>query len=64
MSPLVTYEIVDHVATITYNHPDALNAINGGDASGAQWGLQPLPGRRGGVGGHCHWHREGLLRRW
>jgi E-phenylitaconyl-CoA hydratase len=28
MSPLVTYEIVDHVATITYNRPDALNAIN------------------------------------
>jgi len=28
MSPLVTYEIVDHVATIIYNRPDALNAIN------------------------------------
>ena len=28
MSTLVTYEIADHVATITYNRPDALNAIN------------------------------------
>jgi E-phenylitaconyl-CoA hydratase len=28
MSPLVTYEIADHVATITYNRPEALNAIN------------------------------------
>ena len=28
MSTLVTYEIADHVATITYNRPDTLNAIN------------------------------------
>src|SRR4029077_21109887 len=26
---LVTYELDDHVATITYNRPEALNAING-----------------------------------
>lgn len=26
---LVTYERVDHVATITLNRPDARNAING-----------------------------------
>src|SRR5690242_1337056 len=25
----VTYELDDHIATITYNRPDALNAING-----------------------------------
>lgn len=29
MSALVTYEVADHVATITYNRPDRLNAING-----------------------------------
>jgi enoyl-CoA hydratase/carnithine racemase len=29
MSTLVTYEIEGHVATITYNRPDFLNAING-----------------------------------
>jgi E-phenylitaconyl-CoA hydratase len=28
MSPLATYEIDGHVATITYNRPDSLNAIN------------------------------------
>ena len=28
MTTLVTYEIADHVATITYNRPDTLNAIN------------------------------------
>ncbi len=28
MSTVVTYEIADHVATITYNRPDALNAID------------------------------------
>jgi len=28
MSTLVTYEIAEHVATITYNRPDTLNAIN------------------------------------
>src|ERR1700722_7286797 len=28
MSTLVMYEIADHVATITYNRPDTLNAIN------------------------------------
>jgi len=28
MSTLVTYEMADHVATITYNRPDTLNAIN------------------------------------
>jgi (E)-benzylidenesuccinyl-CoA hydratase len=30
MEPPVTYEVVDRVATITYNRPDALNAIDGG----------------------------------
>jgi enoyl-CoA hydratase/carnithine racemase len=25
----VTYELNDHIAVITYNRPDALNAING-----------------------------------
>ena len=29
MSPLATYELDGHVATITYNRPEALNAING-----------------------------------
>jgi len=29
MSTLVTYEVADHVATITYNRPGRLNAING-----------------------------------
>jgi enoyl-CoA hydratase/carnithine racemase len=29
MSLLATYELSDHVATITYNRPDSLNAING-----------------------------------
>jgi enoyl-CoA hydratase/carnithine racemase len=28
MNTLVTYEITDHVATITYNRPESLNAIN------------------------------------
>lgn len=28
MPALATYELVDHVATITYNRPEALNAIN------------------------------------
>ena len=28
MNSFVTYEIADHVATITYNRPEALNAIN------------------------------------
>src|SRR6516225_6855161 len=30
MNSLATYELDDHVATITYNRPDALNAINSG----------------------------------
>ncbi len=30
MSTFVTYEVAEHVATITYNRPDVLNAINGG----------------------------------
>jgi E-phenylitaconyl-CoA hydratase len=30
MSPLATYEVDAHVATITYNRPDSLNAINAG----------------------------------
>jgi E-phenylitaconyl-CoA hydratase len=30
MSTLATYELHDHVATITYNRPDSLNAINAG----------------------------------
>ena len=29
MTPLVRYELDGHVATITYNRPEALNAING-----------------------------------
>ena len=29
MSGTVLYEVVDHVATITYNRPERLNAING-----------------------------------
>ena len=29
MGTLVTYEVAEHVATITYNRPDGLNAING-----------------------------------
>src|SRR5438477_10157706 len=29
MADTVLYEVVDHVATITYNRPDRLNAING-----------------------------------
>jgi E-phenylitaconyl-CoA hydratase len=29
MAPLVTYELDGHVATITYNRPESLNAING-----------------------------------
>jgi E-phenylitaconyl-CoA hydratase len=28
MDPLVTYEVSNHAATITYNRPEALNAIN------------------------------------
>jgi enoyl-CoA hydratase/carnithine racemase len=30
MSPFATYELDGHVATITYNRPEALNAINAG----------------------------------
>jgi E-phenylitaconyl-CoA hydratase len=30
MSPLATYELDGHVATITYNRPEALNAVNAG----------------------------------
>ena len=29
MTATVLYEVVDHVATITYNRPERLNAING-----------------------------------
>jgi enoyl-CoA hydratase/carnithine racemase len=29
MAGTVRYEVVDHVATITYNRPERLNAING-----------------------------------
>ena len=29
MSTLVTYEVAAHVATITYNRPERLNAIDG-----------------------------------
>jgi E-phenylitaconyl-CoA hydratase len=34
MSPKVLYELDDHVATITYNRPEALNAIDGAVRAG------------------------------
>ena len=40
MPGTVRFELADHVATITYNRPEALNTVNGElEAHGARHGL-------------------------
>ncbi|HYH49012.1 MAG TPA: hypothetical protein VEG38_05635 [Acidimicrobiia bacterium] len=46
MGSNVLYELAGHVATITYNRPEALNAIDA-DLRVAQRRLRPLPRRAG-----------------
>ena len=63
VTPLVRYERDGHVATITYNRPEKLNAINGALRRRPQRGVGALPGRRRRVGGDRHRRGPGLLRR-
>ena len=62
MTDAVRYELDGHVATITYNRPEALNAVNGEMRVGLNDGVRPLPGRRGRVGRDRDRRREGVLR--
>ncbi len=59
----VRYERTGHVATITYDRPDKLNAIDGAMRDGLNEAFARLDRRRRGVGRHRHRRRAGLLRR-
>ena len=63
MSTFASYDLDGHVATITYNRPESLNAINAADAARPQRRLCPVPRRRGRVGRHRHRRGPGILRR-
>ena len=50
MADTVLYELRGHVATITYNRPESLNAVNGELRRDLNAALRPPPGRGGGLG--------------